>query len=245
MNDPIKKALHESVEGNELSDRDAAWIYAIFKKSIVLPAFKPKKQVILAPVGLVGAGKSTVVIPLSEKLSLVRVSNDELRKLLQFHGFNYVRTRELTRRLIREFLKEGYSICIDSDSIDAIAEEEIRTCCQIFSATAIWIHINPPEAFIIHKLTHYKHTWLFRDAEHALKVMNVRKLLHEEYLPHKKFYYVFDTSQDIVAQIEGFMKKFAITIEEEKTPFQKALEIIQSNDFSKIERPDLDLFCEE
>lgn len=43
----------------------------------------------------------------------------------------------------------------------------------------------------------------------------------------------------------GKGKKLKITIEEEKTPFQKALEIIQNNDFSKIERPELDLFSEE
>ncbi|MDE1944098.1 MAG: hypothetical protein KGH97_01205 [Patescibacteria group bacterium] len=47
------------------------------------------RQVFLAPVGRVGAGKTTVVKPLAERLGLVRISSDEIRKLLKERGLGY------------------------------------------------------------------------------------------------------------------------------------------------------------
>lgn len=47
----------------------------------------------------------------------------------------------------------------------------------------------------------YKHSWLFRDGEHAVENYRQRKELHKN-LP-MKFFYTFDTSRpDIQEQIE-------------------------------------------
>ena len=57
-------------------------VRAEYEASLKIPRNKPKKQFFVLPVGLVGAGKTTVMKPLAEKLSLLRISGDEIRKIL-------------------------------------------------------------------------------------------------------------------------------------------------------------------
>jgi hypothetical protein len=64
----------------------------------------------------------------------------------------------------------------------------------------VWIHINPPENFILNKLNNYNHTWLFKDADEAVATYYRRKPLHQDL--KLEFAYVFDTSKpDIQSQI--------------------------------------------
>ncbi|MBU4480038.1 hypothetical protein KKG48_01160, partial [Patescibacteria group bacterium] len=60
--------------------RNIEEVEIIFKSQIKIPKNKPKKQIFFCPVGLVGAGKTTVTKPISKKLGLLRISSDELRK---------------------------------------------------------------------------------------------------------------------------------------------------------------------
>lgn len=60
-----------------------------YEAELDIPIQPKRKQFILCPVGIVGAGKTTVMKPLSERLSLVRISGDEIRKILKEHGQAY------------------------------------------------------------------------------------------------------------------------------------------------------------
>ena len=51
---------------------------------------KANQELILCPVGLVGAGKTTVLKPISKILNLVRVSSDEIRGILKQEGYNFL-----------------------------------------------------------------------------------------------------------------------------------------------------------
>lgn len=187
-----------------LTDDDFNKIKERYISQVLVPSSKPTKQCILCPVGLVGAGKSTVVIPLSKKLNLVRISHDEIRKILIDGHFNYDRSREVAIEASRFFIEKGYSVCIDAncgskESFDLIKKVEAK-----YSLISIWIHINPPEAFIIHKLMNFRHTWLFNDGNEAVK--NYREY-KEKYGDGTNlgihFDYVFDTSKpNLQQQIE-------------------------------------------
>lgn len=50
-----------------------------YEESLVIPTTKSCPQWMLMPVGLVGAGKTTVVKPLARRLGLIRMSTDEVR----------------------------------------------------------------------------------------------------------------------------------------------------------------------
>src|SRR5262245_50203908 len=70
------------MEQRDLSDGDFSRLVEEVKDSLVLPKESPINQFFLCPIGLVGAGKTTVLTPLAKELSLVSISGDEIRKLL-------------------------------------------------------------------------------------------------------------------------------------------------------------------
>lgn len=180
---------------NNPSDKPSSYFIEKYKKLVVLPPQKGH-PFLLCPIGLVGAGKSTVVKPLAEKLGLVRISSDEIRKLLKEDGLGYEMTEEVAFAVIQYFVEQGYGVAIDSDC--ARKRETIEKFAAKHRLPVRWIHINPPEEFIINKLKNFEHTWLFKDADDALKNYYARKPLHEN-LPFE-FTYIFDTSRDDLKQ---------------------------------------------
>ncbi|MDB5265217.1 MAG: hypothetical protein JWN64_788 [Parcubacteria group bacterium] len=166
-----------------------------YEKMLVLPQQPRRKQFILCPVGLIGAGKTTVTKPLAEKLMLVRISGDEIRKKLKEHGLSYDGLVRIAAELSKKYLAEGYSIALDSDAMSPRSKVVIENAEQEFGAMPVWIHINPPEEFILNKLRTFKHTWLFKDADEAIANYMRRKNLHEN-LKGIPFVYTFDTSRD-------------------------------------------------
>ena len=206
--DSIRLANQESTERNNLSDFEFKKIWRKYESQLILPKVKLKNQMMLCPIGLVGAGKTTVLKPLSQKLSLLRISSDEIRKILKREGFNYVRTLEIALGLILKYLNLGYSIAVDADCIDLEKRKMLGDLARQRKIKVIYIHIKPPEKFIINKLTNYKHTWLFKDAANAIDNYKRRKPLHRKYLKTVKFYYRFDTSRaDLKSQIKKFVEK--------------------------------------
>ncbi len=203
----LESARQESMEGNTLSDSDFKHIIDEYKSTLDIPDRRLSPQILICPVGLVGAGKSTVLNPICKKLPLVRIATDEIRKLLQEKGFNFLRTREIAKFLFHEFLTDGHSVVADADCIDREVQEYVQVLKDEFSLLVVWIHINSPEEFIIQKLTHFKHTWLFRNAAHAIEVYHKRKPLHEAYLKDVRFYFTFDPSKnDIDKQVASFLE---------------------------------------
>ena len=101
-------------EAKNLPDKEMKKIISLYEKTLSIPKKKPKEQFLICPIGLVGAGKTTVIKPLSKKLSLLRVSSDEIRKLLNEKGFNDDRVKEIAADIITKYLKKGFSIAIDA-----------------------------------------------------------------------------------------------------------------------------------
>lgn len=165
-----------------------------YEKSLVVPLKKQSRQFFLCPIGIVGAGKSTVVKPLAKKFSLLRISTDDIRKILKKKEYNWKRAPELAFNLIEKYARRGHSIAIDADCVRPSKREKIEKLAKELTVKIIWIHINSPEKYIINKLRKFKHTWLFKDANDAIQNYFARKPLHQKLkLP---FIYTFDTSRN-------------------------------------------------
>lgn len=192
----------ESDEGKNLSDKEMKRLLLLYERSLKIPGTKQDKQILLCPVGIVGSGKTTVLKPLSKKLSLLRISTDEIRGLLKEQGYNYIRAREIAFNFIKKYAQHGYSIAIDADCINPDKRKKIEKLAKEIKAKVIWVHINPPEKFIINKLKKFKHTWLFKDSQDAIQNYFVRKILHKNL--NFPFLYTFDTSRsDLNKQIDS------------------------------------------
>lgn len=173
-----------------------------YEESLAIPAIKNNPQWMLMPVGLIGAGKTTVVKPLAERLGLIRMSTDEVRQKLKERGYSYEGCRDITHELSKKYLNLGYSLAIDANTGSKAGMEYNEKSAEAFpNVRQIFIHVNPPEEFIINKLKNYKHTWLFNNDEHAIRLFHENKRNFSR--PDLPFVYEFDTSRDnLTTQID-------------------------------------------
>ena len=183
-------------------------ITELYEKRLLIPDQKPKHQFILCPVGLVGAGKTTVVKPSSEKLSLLRISGDEIRRLLRENGHGYEQVQEIATVLVKKYLDLGYSICSDNDCVTQKTQDIMSDHVKNYGLKLVWIHINPPEEFILHKLNSHQGGWFGNEV--LIKNYYERKHLHANLI--FPFVYTFDTSKrNLDQQIDeaaGIIKQF-------------------------------------
>lgn len=160
-------------------------------------------QIFVGTVGLVGAGKTTVIKPLAEKLSLVRISSDEVRKIMKERGFGYERLMDIVAPLAEELAAEGHSLAFDADCGSPKTKELILKIAAQVGAKIFWIRINPPEDFILNKLRSHEHTWLFKDGDEAVdNYLRQKERRAQENTPFD-FLATVDTSKpDLAAQID-------------------------------------------
>lgn len=187
-----------------LPDNEMKRIISLYEKTLSIPEKKPKEQFLLCPIGLIGSGKTTTIKFLSKKLSLLRVSGDEVRKFLNERGFNYDRVKEIAINVTKKYLEKGFSVAIDADCVAKDVQEYIDKFANENKIKVFWIHINPPEKFIISNFKRPKPTWLFKDFKDIKENYLERKSLHKNFnLP---FIYTFDPSRnDFDHQLNEFI----------------------------------------
>lgn len=155
----------------------------------------------LCIIGLVGAGKSTVLGRICERLPMTRPSGDEVRKLIFDEGLpsaDSVTIAAIGELTVERLLKKGYRVAYDND----FANPEIRQRMEEFNKARdipiVWIRVTASEDFILSKLRNYQHTYLFRDADDAVDTYHRRKALHEKEavaLDAIPYAYTFNTSK--------------------------------------------------
>jgi len=178
-----------------------------YKNSLTVPDENPVRQIFFCPVGLIGAGKTTVTTPVALKLDLVRISNDELRKLLQENGYDYSPLRDMGKEVAYELAQDGYSIAFDMDCGNPETKEAIEALAEEFDALIFWVHIDTPEEFILNKLRNHPPSWLASDPQVMIDNYNKQKAKRAEENTKFDFFYTFDTSKrNVNEQIEECVK---------------------------------------
>lgn len=205
IDDKLAKAEEESADGRVPTEGELAELIADYEKTLSLPDVVRTPQLLVCPVGLVGAVKSTVIKPLSEKLELVRISTDEIRHLLKDRGFTFALVEEIGLFLLKKNLIFGFSVALDADCAGSAYKFILQVPQKFPKVKVVWLHVNPPEEFILNKLKNYEHTWLFKDADEAVANYFRRKPLHERL--DMPFLYTFDTSRrDLENQVSEAIK---------------------------------------
>lgn len=193
-------AEQESSSGKNVSDQYLKRFVSAYEKKLPLPRKKPGLPIMIGVVGLVGSGKTSVVKILSSKLSLLRISTDEIRAALQKKGYNTLRTKEIATMLVDKYSTQGYSMALDGDSISLASRKFLKSYSAKHKIKLILIHIKTPEKYIIAKLTKYRPSFL----PHYYR----RKPLHLHYLKTINFFYTFDISKpNLSKQVDTFLTK--------------------------------------
>lgn len=87
---------------------------------------KTKKPVIVAMIGLVGSGKSSVAKEIAGLIRANIVNGDEIRVLLRKEGEKYEGTRKIAENAALEIIKRGGNVIMDSDHVDAKKRASLR-----------------------------------------------------------------------------------------------------------------------
>jgi hypothetical protein len=182
---------------------DIEEIQKIYESTLEFPNVKPIPKFYLCPVGLVGSGKSTVMKLLCPKLSVLRIANDEVRKIIGNYDYYHLAPK-ISSTIGPKYSQLGYSIGIDANASSLWGTEEFNQRMKDLNSRQIWIHINPPEVFI--KLKNYYHPWLYRDeAEAKENFEKSKQKINTDGIP---FVYVFDPSRsDLNKQIDEAVLK--------------------------------------
>jgi len=97
-----------------------------FSESLEISRRKTKKPVIVAMVGLVGSGKSTVAQAISEMIGGTIIEGDQIRVYLRKENEEYEGTRKIAENVALEIIKEGDNAILDSDHIDPKKRASLR-----------------------------------------------------------------------------------------------------------------------
>ena len=174
-----------------------------FKDEIFIPETRPLRQFFFCPVGLVGAGKTTITKPIAKHFGLVRVSSDEFRKLLKKNGHSYEKLRPRLKEVAKELIKEGYSIAFDMDCGNPETKGFIEQASEERNIPIFWVHIDTPEEFIFEKFKKHPPSWLTSDPQKMIDNYKAQKKLRAKQNTHFDFIYTFDTSRgDVNQQIQ-------------------------------------------
>lgn len=87
---------------------------------------KTKKPVIVAFIGLVGSGKSSIAYELARHIGATVIEGDDIRIELRKLNERYERTRAIAENIALEVVRQGGNAVLDSDFIDRNKRASIR-----------------------------------------------------------------------------------------------------------------------
>lgn len=103
---------------------------------------KTKKPVIVAIIGLVGSGKSSVAKELAGHIGATVVDGDKIRVELRKQGEHYEGTRKIAENVAFGIIVRDGNVILDSDHIDSKKRASIRQKAKKFGAKLIFIRVH-------------------------------------------------------------------------------------------------------
>src|SRR3989338_4534014 len=97
-----------------------------FVSNLKYASRKTKEPVIVAMIGLIGSGKSSVATELAKHIGATVVSGDEIRIELRKQGERYEKMRAIAENIVIQLVNEGKNIILDSDFIDEKKRASLR-----------------------------------------------------------------------------------------------------------------------
>lgn len=98
----------------------------VFMTKLNIKKCKTKKQVIVAIIGLVGSGKSSVAQELAKHIGATIIEGDDIRIELRKQGERYEKARAIAENAAIEVIKQGGNVILDSDFVDKKKRASLR-----------------------------------------------------------------------------------------------------------------------
>lgn len=98
----------------------------VFIASLDVPKRKTVKPMIIAMIGLVGSGKTSVAKELAKRIGATVIEGDDIRIELRKQNERYERARAIAENVALEVVNRGGNAILDSDFIDAKKRASLR-----------------------------------------------------------------------------------------------------------------------
>lgn len=155
------------------------------------------KQIVIAPVGLIKSGKTTVTKMLAKKLGIARVSSDELRVLARDSDIKDFDLNEVFLIILSYFANKNLSFVADS-GWSSFEKREILELASIEKGfEVIYIKINPPRKYILDGIKNFKHKKgeLFKNSEEVM--LDFKRTLKDRWpLADLDYIYTFNPAKE-------------------------------------------------
>jgi len=98
----------------------------VFLRKLDIKKNKTENPIIVAMIGLVGSGKSSVAHELAKHIGATVIEGDGIRIKLRKLGERFERARAIAENVAVEVVKKGGNVILDSDFIDAKKRASLR-----------------------------------------------------------------------------------------------------------------------
>src|SRR3989344_3580640 len=100
------------------------------------------KPIVVAMIGLVGSGKSSVARELAKRIDATIISGDNIRVKLRKNGERYKKSRTSAENETIKIVKHGGNVILDSDFVDDKKRASIREKTHKDGARLVFIRIH-------------------------------------------------------------------------------------------------------
>ncbi len=123
----------------ELLTKKELKVQKLFLKRISIKKHKTKRPIVVAMVGLVGSGKSSIAKELANLIGANIIRGDEIRIFLRKEKEQYKNTSKIGANIAIEILGRRGSVILDSDFIDSKKRTVIAKIARKFRARLVFI----------------------------------------------------------------------------------------------------------
>ena len=98
----------------------------VFMAKLDIKKRKTDKPVVVAVIGLVGSGKSSVAQELAKHIGATVIGGDDIRIELRKQSERYEKSRAIAENVATEVVKQGGNVILDSDFVDEKKRASVR-----------------------------------------------------------------------------------------------------------------------
>ena len=110
-----------------------------FMRKIEITSRKTKQPVVIAIVGLVGSGKTSVARELAKFISATIIEGDQIRVHLREGKAPYAHVQKIVEDACVQVLKKGGNVILDGDYVERKKQINLRAKTRIFGTKLIFI----------------------------------------------------------------------------------------------------------
>lgn len=127
---------HEKFTKKERTAQDA------FMTKLDIKKRKTEKPVIVAIIGIVGSGKSSVAHELAKRIGATVIEGDDIRVELRKQSECYEKSRAIIENAAIEVVKQGGNVILDSDFVDKKKRASIREKARKAGARLVFVRAH-------------------------------------------------------------------------------------------------------